>query len=213
LAIGFNRKKIDFLTFTYMKDRSMSAALQPATKGPEVPNLTREGEQKSFAELFTEYAPFIWRVLWHLGVREADLPDLAQEVFVVVHRKLNSFNAHSTFRSWIYGICIRTASVYRRRAHIRREIITDEIEEMRVPARQIADLENRRALEYLDSLLSELSPEKREVYILYEIEELTMAEVAEAIDCPLSTAYSRLYAAREEIIQADKRGRIKGRSG
>ena len=173
----------------------------------------RAVEQKplSFAELFAEYAPFVWRVLRHLGTAEADLPDLSQEVFVVIHRKLKTFDGRSTVRSWIYSICIRVASGHRRRAYVRRELPTEKIPEVISAAQQQADLENRRALTYLDSLLSALSPEKRQVFLLYEIEELTMSEVADALNCPLTTAFSRLYAARNELATAIRRSRAKGR--
>jgi RNA polymerase sigma-70 factor (ECF subfamily) len=194
-----------------VEERSMSVAAQKSTKGRDVSGLSQQAPPP-FAEIFVNYAPFVWRVLRHLGVREADLPDLSQEVFVIIHKKIDTFNKSSTLCSWIYGICVRIASGYRRSARIRKEFFTDAVPERECPAQQISDLDNRRALEYLDSLLSELEPEKRMVYILYEIEELSMAEVAEAVNCPLSTAYSRLYAAREEIITADRRRQGKRRT-
>src|SRR5262245_17651468 len=75
-----------------------------------------------FPEVYQQTAPFVWRLLRRLGVREADVADMCQEVFVVVHRRLVDFDSSSSLRTWIYGICLRTASQYRRRAPQLREV-------------------------------------------------------------------------------------------
>jgi RNA polymerase sigma-70 factor, ECF subfamily len=153
----------------------------------------------TFPEVFRAHAGFAWRVLKNLGVREADVEDVCQEVFVVVHRKLPEFEGRSSVKTWIYAICIRTASDYRRRAHVRREALTDEVPDERISAPQIHELERRRAKETLDRALDGLDDDKRAVFVLFEVEKLSMHEVAAAVDCPLQTAYSRLYAARRAI--------------
>jgi RNA polymerase sigma-70 factor (ECF subfamily) len=151
------------------------------------------------AAVFREQAPYVWRVLRKLGVPEAEVPDLCQEVFVVVHRKLPEFEGRSALTTWLYGICVRTASDYRRRARVRREQVTDTVPEGRESAPQAKDLARRQARALLDAALEDLDDDKRAVFVLYEIEELPMAEVAEAVGCPLQTAYSRLYAARDVV--------------
>ena len=70
----------------------------------------------SMRQIFDEHARYIWRTLRHLGIPEADAPDLCQEVFVTVHRRLASFEGRSSLRTWLYGICIRVASEHRRYA-------------------------------------------------------------------------------------------------
>lgn len=152
-------------------------------------------------QLFREQAPFVWRALRRLGVREADIEDVCQEVFVVVHRKLGDFEGRSSLRTWIYGICARTASDYRRSARVRREVVTDAPPDASSDARQHEVVALRQARAALDRILDELDDDKRAVFVLYEIEELTMNEVAEALGCPLQTAYSRLHAARK-IVEA-----------
>ena len=162
----------------------------------------------SFAAVFREHAPYVWRVMRRLGVREADAEDLCQEVFVVVHRRLAEFEGRSSLRTWIYGIAIRVASDHRRRAHVRREQPTEEVPEERRSAPQIAELEREQARAMLDAALRELDEDKRAVFVLYEIEGLEMKDVAEAVGCPLQTAYSRLHAARKRVTET-----IKERSG
>lgn len=163
------------------------AAPQPRPDGP------------SFAEVFRQYAPFVWRVLRQLGVRESEVEDLCQEVFVVVHRKLPGFEGRSSLRTWLYGICIRTASDHRRRAHVRREHPTDRPPERAGSAPQQREIERRQARALLAEALDALDHDKRSVFVLFEIEQLDMAEVAAAVGCPLKTAYSRLYAARRQV--------------
>ncbi|MBX3269038.1 MAG: sigma-70 family RNA polymerase sigma factor [Sandaracinaceae bacterium] len=153
----------------------------------------------TFAAIFAAHAPLVWRALRRLGVREADVEDLSQEVFVIVHRKLPEFEGRSALSTWIYGICVRVASDHRKRAHVRREQPTDRVPDERQSAPQLEALARREARALLDRALDALDDDKRAVFVLYEIEELDMPHVAEALGCPLQTAYSRLYAARKVV--------------
>ena len=160
--------------------------------------------------VFEENAPFVGRALRYLGVADADLEDACQEVFVVVHRKLPSFAARSAFRTWLYGICVRVAWRFRRRSSRRREAPIESAPEPVMAASQEDDLGRREARELLRALLDELDEPKRAVFVLYEIEELSMSEVAEVVGCPLQTAYSRLHAARETLSRAAARHNATG---
>ncbi len=155
-----------------------------------------------FEEVFRAHAPRVWRVLRRLGVREADVEDQCQEVFVVVHRKLAEFEGRSSLGTWIYGICLRVASDYRRRAHVRHEEPTADLPEQQNSPPQARLLERAQARALLDAALAELDEDKRAVFVLYEIEEVPMAEVALAAGCPLQTAYSRLHAARKKVQES-----------
>lgn len=159
----------------------------------------RAPEQPSLREIFDEHAAYVLRALRHLGVPEADVPDLSQEVFVTVHRKLADFEGRSSLRTWIYGICLRLASDHRRRAYVRRERQVAEPPDAIVPGAQLSDA-RIDARNSLLRLLDELDHDKREVVVLYEIEGLGMKEIAELLGCPLQTAYSRLHAARRQIL-------------
>jgi len=165
-----------------------------------------------FRTVFESYSPFVARTLRRLDVPSADLHDLLQEIFVVVHRKLCEYDGRAPLRGWIYGICMRTASTYRRSARVRLEEAWEgpalEIATSRAAANQDPDLDTRRACAHAEALLSRLDDEKRRVFVLYEIEGLSMNEVAEAIGCPLQTAYSRLHAARKAMKVLLQRSRL-----
>ena len=164
----------------------------------------------SLREVFDEHAAYILRSLRHLGVAESDIEDVGQEVFVTVHRRLSTFEGRSKLRTWLYGICLRVASDYRRRAHVRRERATAD------PARDVPEAEERapdvqvQARSELRALLDELDEDKRAVVVLYEIEGFSMKEVAEILGCPLQTAYSRLHAARDRMIAQYRSKRVGG---
>jgi RNA polymerase sigma-70 factor (ECF subfamily) len=159
-----------------------------------------------FDEVVAEHGRFVWRVLGRLGVPSADVPDVCQEIFVTVYRRLPDFDAdRASFRSWLYGISVRAASDFRRRTRTRRERPADPFPEPSIAPTQEEELERRRARAYLDQVLAGLDDGKREVFVLYELEELPMNEVALALGCPVQTAYSRLHTARKEVAAAFRR--------
>lgn len=174
--------------------------------------LTEEAEwaaqkqRQDLGEIYRENVDYVWRVLTHLGVRPSDVGDVAHDVFLTVKRRLSSFEGRSTLRTWIYGICIRTVSDYRGRAFRRREIPHDQMPDHEFAPEQAQSAEDGELRSKLLSLLAELKSEQREVFVLYEVEELSMREVAEAVGCPLQTAYSRLHAARDALKSKLKQG-------
>jgi RNA polymerase sigma-70 factor (ECF subfamily) len=163
-----------------------------------------------FEQVFTEMAPYVLRVLPRMGVQHADLDDVAQEVFLAVHLGLAGFQGRSQVRTWIYGICMRTCSNYRRKAHRRHERATAELgqvaHESTQPEQRTATL---RELEALDRALDGLPIEQRTVFVLFEVEGLDMLEISAALACSKFTAYARLYAARKRVAAA-LRGESKG---
>lgn len=159
----------------------------------------------NFDAVVAEHGPYVWRVLRRLGVRSADIEDVWQETFIVVHRKIGGFEGRSQLRTWLSAIAVRVASDYRSRAYRRREHATEELPDSGEAASQQEDLIDRERRALLDKLMAELKPEQREVVVLYEFAELPMQEVAEALGCPLQTAYSRLHAGRKALEQAARR--------
>lgn len=159
--------------------------------------------EPEFEQLFRELAPYVLRVLPRLGVAARDVEDVAQDVFCAVHRGLPTFERRSSVKTWIYGICIRTASNYRDRAFRRYEQLPGEAAperaETMTPARAY---ESQRALERLDAALGELGEMQRAAFVLHEIEGLSVLEIAEALGCSKFTVYGRLYAAQARVRRA-----------
>lgn len=161
------------------------------------------------AAIFRDYGPFVHTILRSLGVRPSDVDDAFQEVFVVIHQKRATYEQRGTLRSWVYGICVRVAFRFRRRACVTREIVTEEVPEAVDPMTPAEHLGAQQAREILCAILDELDDDKRAVFVLFELEGLPMHEVAASVQCPLQTAYSRLRAAREAVDAAVARHRAR----
>lgn len=157
------------------------------------------GKPPSLRAIFEEYGTFVCRSLRRLGISEADLDDMLQEVFMVVYQRLGDFEERGRTRSWLYSICTRVAYAQRRKLGRRREQLPGELPDTRAEATQQEHVEDREALALGQRLLARLPAEQREVFVLYEVEGMPMAEIAEALGCPLQTAYSRLRAARSRV--------------
>lgn len=164
------------------------------------------------AAIFREHAPYVWRVLRRLGVAESDVDDVLQDVFIVVHRNVGGFEGRSSLRTWIYSICVRVVADHRKRAHIQREERVSSVPEQAEEAPQDALLDRLRARAMLDAILEEMDEPKRVAFVLFELEQLPIAEVAQIVGCPLQTAYSRLTAARDEFRCAVERHRARRRA-
>jgi RNA polymerase sigma-70 factor (ECF subfamily) len=163
---------------------------------------TSYGTGRSFERVFEEHVGFVWRVLQHHGVQANDVEDATQEVFIVVSRKLSQLDGDTPIRSWLFGIARRVASAHHRKAHIRREHVTDAPPNTSEQASQHDCAERSEALVLLTSVLGDLKEEQRLAFVLREVEQLTIQEVADALGCPLQTAYSRVRAAREHVLAA-----------
>ncbi len=155
----------------------------------------------SFEELYERYFALVWRTLRRLGVPAPQVEDAAQEVFVVVHRRLSEFDGRAP-RAWLCAIARRVASDVRRQAR-RGEAPEDESALANASVERSAiSGEREEASRVLYGLLETLEASKREVYVLAELEEMSMPEVAQALDLNLNTAYSRLRAARTAMKAA-----------
>jgi len=163
-------------------------------------------------ELFQTHAAFVLRLVRHLGVHPSDAEDVAQEVFVIAHRRLDTLARESSARSWLFGIARRLAANYLRKAKRSGERLLDETyaADGGDPAAQL-QLARDRAL--LARALGKLDEDKRAVFVLFELEGVAMHEVAEMVGCPINTAYSRLYAARQIISRHVLGTRAAGTTG
>lgn len=144
-----------------------------------------------------EHHPRVQRVLRRFGVHERDLPDATQDVFIVVCRRIDTFEGRSKLSTWIHRIAFHVASEHRRRACNRREVLV----EAESTSAASFDEDARERLALITRALDGLDPDKREVWIDFELEEQPMALIASRLGIPLKTAFSRLYAARRELMR------------
>jgi RNA polymerase sigma-70 factor, ECF subfamily len=168
----------------------------PASSAPPVPTVS---------DIYDRHAPFVWRVLRGLGVAADRLDDAVQDVFVVVHRRLGDFEGRSAVTTWLYGIARRVASQYRRSVPRHQHgADPDQLAGGRSP---YEDARRSQAARLLGEILDELDDDKREVFVLIEIEQLSAPDVAGMVGIPVNTVYSRLRLARARFEAAVARRR------
>jgi RNA polymerase sigma-70 factor, ECF subfamily len=158
--------------------------------------------------LFAEFSPYVFRALRRFGVADADVDDACQEVFLVVHRRRGDFEGRSSIKTWIFSIAIHVAQAFRRKARERQIADVVQVEGTHENTGESA-YERTQLIRMLDGALATLDDERREAFVLYELEQFTIAEVAEAMGCPLQTTYSRLTAARAQV-QSVLKQRMRG---
>jgi RNA polymerase sigma-70 factor (ECF subfamily) len=169
-----------------------------------------------FEALYEELFPYVWRSVQRLGVAPSAVDDVVQEVFVVVYRRLAEFEGRSSLKTWVYGIALRVAREHRRATrrksphNVHPEGAADP-EVLRAPDASAPDaaLAKSEAARLVNQLLGALDDDKREVFVLAELEQLPAPEIAEAIGVNLNTVYSRLRAARQEFAEAAARHRAR----
>jgi RNA polymerase sigma-70 factor (ECF subfamily) len=165
----------------------------------QFPSAEPQASVLDLATVYEAYFRYVWRCLRSLGVRDSQLEDALQDVFIVVQRRLPEFDGRAAVRTWLYAIALRIARKYRERA--RRE--PDSLEAARerdpeLPAGSTGgdseDESERLAL--ARRALSALDDDKREIFVLARVEQMSAPEIASVLRIPLNTVYSRLRAAR-----------------
>jgi len=153
----------------------------------------------SFPALYAQYFDFVWASARRLGVDAHAMDDVVQEVFIAIHGRMHTLKQPESLRSWIYSVVRRKVSNHHRALRVRggtgRLGATEA--ELESPQPTPFEVSQKLAdLELLSKLLAEVDEPKREVLALVELEEMSVPEVAEALEIPLNTAYSRLRAGR-----------------
>ena len=138
----------------------------------------------------------VWRLLVRLGVPLGSAEDLVQDVFFTAHQKWSDFDPSRSARAWLFGIAYRRASDFR--ALKRHQVeVADDASAHRVEAPPGPAVERRDAQRVLDAALAQMSPEARAVFVMHELEERPVPEIAEIMETPVPTAYTRLRSARQ----------------
>lgn len=171
-------------------------------------------DTQDFLAVYDAYVDYVWRTARRLGVREGAVEDVVQETFIVVHRRLPEKHIES-LRGWIYGIVVGVVrghwrTIRRRSPHDAPGIWLDP-EDLADDRAHDPEGRTRRseATRVLHALLAALDHDKREVFVLIELEELSAPEAAEALGISPNTVASRLRLARAEFEEAARRYRAR----
>ena len=150
--------------------------------------------------LYTQHARFLTRVLVRLVGDGPAVDDLVQETFLIAHRKRATFDGRGAPRAWLYGIAANLAMRHRRGAgRLFRALGLYAQEPPQTPSGPDQDLEKAYAAGIVREALEELPFKQREVFVLYELEELDGATIAELIGIPINTVWTRLHHGRKRF--------------
>lgn len=154
---------------------------------------------RSLKRLLDDHIDFVARILRNGGTAEADLDDDVQRVFIILATRLDDVQPGSE-KSFLLQTALRIASRARRTAARRRELVTDQLPEL-VDARSTPEevMQRRQMRRTVDEILDQMDTDLRIVFLLYEVEQMTAAEIAAALQIPPGTVASRLRRARAEF--------------
>jgi RNA polymerase sigma-70 factor (ECF subfamily) len=158
-----------------------------------------------FHVLYREQFDFVFRNLRRLGVPPALVDDALQDVFVVVLRQLPKFQAGTHSKAWLFAIALRVAGNYRRR-HRRKEGLVSSLDTDTLRASDAVSpfdgAVKARAARFVHDFLDGIDDEKRSVFVMAELEQMTAPEIASALGANLNTVYGRIRAVRREFALA-----------
>lgn len=158
-----------------------------------------------FTAVFKGQFEYVWHSLRRLGVGERDLEDVAHDVFVAVHRRLDAYDPERPLRPWLFAFACRAAADYRKQARHRTRL-SDKLEAVRDPALAVDEQAIvREELDRVARALDALDLDRRAIFVLHEIDGVSVPEAALALGVPTNTAYSRLRLAREDFEAAVRR--------
>jgi RNA polymerase sigma-70 factor (ECF subfamily) len=161
-----------------------------------------------FEALYEEHVAFAWRTARRMGVPPSSVEDVVQDVFLVLHRRLHEYDGRTPVRAWLLGIVARVVADHRRtfrRKQSRWLAQEDEdwVEQVASPRLAPSEgAEQAEALRLVVTLLEELEPGRREVLALFQIEQMTVPEIAATVGLNVNTAYARLRAGRQDFEAA-----------
>ncbi len=180
-----------------------------------LPPMNRRDREARLRGLIDRYLDFVARVLRNAGVPDAQIDDDVQRTFITVARRLDDVRPGSE-KSFLLQSALRVAAHARRTVARRREVHSDEIPEIvnsLATPEQLTD--QKRARQLLDHVLSQMDSDLRTVFLLYEFEEMSMAEIAGVLRIPQGTVASRLRRARADFHERVRllEGRFKAEVG
>lgn len=188
---------------------AQSAGVMEGALALELPRLVAVPD---LADIYQAEFPYVWRTLRRLGLRGRDIEDGVQDVFVVVHRRLADFDPERPIRPWLFGIAYRIVIKGMRRVGTRAERLVGDVEAIGVDAPADEQIEERQRRALVLAALERLEPERRAVLVMHDMDGHGAPEIAQALEIPVNTVYSRLRLARKDFVAAIGRLRVRERA-
>lgn len=162
-----------------------------------------------FSRMFDAEFPYVCRALRRLGARSGDVEDLAQEVFVTVYDRFDTYDRDRPIRPWLFAFAFRTASNYQRLARHRREVGVVAAPEGTTEDTPEKAVHQRQQQQLLLEALQSVPIERRSALIMHDIDGFEAKEISTALSIPVNTVYSRVRVARDELKKSLHRSQLR----
>jgi RNA polymerase sigma-70 factor (ECF subfamily) len=174
-----------------------------ANGDPEILDRIATGDLEALGTLFDRYEHDVRRFLVRLGIRGADVDDLAQLTFLQVVRAANGYDGRCSAKPWLFGVAVTMARRHRRSFTKMAARLSNwavmQTESVSAPETPAETLEGREAQARFESALGRLSQKKREVFVMVTLEGASGEDAALALGVPINTIWTRLHHARAEL--------------
>ena len=172
----------------------------------------KNGNEKAFKILMTKYYPRVYLALFSFTKSKEDSEDLVQQTFMKVWDQINSFRGDSAFFTWVYRIAINLAKNFVASANYRKQSLNSSIDEFEMDFSSFNDVESLlihdESLKKISNYVDTLPESLKTSFILREESGKTYEEISEMTDTPIGTVRSRIFRARELVIDFIKKDLI-----
>jgi RNA polymerase sigma-70 factor (ECF subfamily) len=183
-----------------MNTGKLTVVAPPPAESPQLLQRCQAGEREALGEFYRLYRPDVVRNLHRvLGPGRGDLEDVLQDVFIEAFRSIGRFRGDAKLSTWLYRVCVNVALQRLRKRKRLSEVSDENVPESTNPHTPEGDLDAQRRLKAVYTILDRLSPKKRVVFILHEIEGREPKEIADIVGAPVLTVRTRLHYARKEF--------------
>jgi RNA polymerase sigma-70 factor, ECF subfamily len=182
-------------------------------QGSAAPGEALRLPKSALRHLVQEHYDFIWRLLARLNVSSPEVDDAAQQVFMVLVSRVGLTIKVGSERAFLYGVALRVAKEFRRKSQSQLNHITPDPEVLIDRSLDVeAVAERSQARRQLDRILGQMPDNLKEAFILFELEDMSVPQIAELLSIPTGTVASRLRRARALFQKAvlDLRGQQEG---
>ena len=179
----------------------------PEQPDAELIDAILDGDSPAFETLIGRYQERVFRLLSRFSRDRGEVEDLAQEVFLKVYRKLDTFQRGSGFYTWLYRIAVNSANDYLARMKRRRLYLVEDCGDLELGARRggtnpSQPLLDEEVREVTREILQTLPEKYRTILVLREYEDMSYTTMAEVLQCSIGTVESRLFRARQRFKDA-----------
>jgi len=166
----------------------------------------KQSDADAFQALIERHYPMVYALAYKYAGLPADAEDIAQEVFIRAARGLGGFREAALFTTWLYRITANVVRDRHRRWRVRQSLDVFKTwlfgKDVPTPEAVAVRASAGRAIE---EVLARMSPKKREVFALYELEGLEGEQIADRLGCPIGTVWTRLHHARKDFVKIARR--------